>query len=98
MLVAVAVASRHVHDSRAQLEQLEEVTGEQGQCHNRLVGDGSAQGGGGGIDRRGFLGDRDGLGLLAGRQRKIDANVLATSSSTLVRSTVWNPLASARTV
>ena len=41
-----------------------------------MVGYGSAEGGVGGIDRRGFRGDRDGLGLLTGRQRKIDANVL----------------------
>ena len=58
-------------------DQVLEVTAIQGQIINRLIADGPAQRGAGGFHLRNFCSNGDRLGLLAGLQRKVDANVFA---------------------
>ena len=68
------------------------------QVIDRLVADGSAQGGIGGIDRGDFSGHRDGLSLLAGLHHQVHANVLPHFHQHAAVFHSLNPLASARTV
>ena len=59
------------------MQQPVEITAVQGQSIDGLVADGPAQGGIGSIDRRNLSSDRDRLGLLAGLNDQINANILS---------------------